>query len=324
MKVIDAAKQGRFESVVEVVKSGDSIDLQVLLRKVCQDYHSIRKHDGHLALVHYLVSVGARPEREMACEAARGGHKTLVDALIEGGLPVDLFVAAALGRAEEVKSHIDKSASVVTETDSQGMTALHYCCASSIWRSADNGENQFFDTSSTLLSAGANVDARGAYYGLDGVTPLFYVAWTGGHAGIARELLKHGAEITQNIFFAAVGHFQRHGDANYEVAEALLEHGFDKNHNDGRTALHALASHEDVRGVAWLLEHGADVAARDLEGNSPLMAAARRNSGIKVLRLLVEAGSSLTMENRHGQTAVALAEWNGKAKAVAYLSSLRG
>jgi ankyrin repeat protein len=160
------------------------------------------------------------------------------------------------------------------------------------------------------------------YYGLAGITPLFYVAWTGGHPGIARELVGRGAEITQEIFFAAIGHFQRHGDGNYEIARIFLEHGFDVNHCDERTALHAFASHEDVRGVSWLLEHGANVDAQDMEGNTPLMVAARRNSGVRVLRRLVEAGSSITKENCYGQTVLVQAELNGKKKAVAYLRSL--
>jgi ankyrin repeat protein len=151
---------------------------------------------------------------------------------------------------------------------------------------------------------------------------LFYVAWTGGHCGIAENVLGRGAAITQGMFFAAVGHFQRHGDGNYEVAQLFVERGFDINHCDERTALHAFASHEDSRGVAWLLEHGADVDAQDMEGNTPLMVAARRNSGSKVLRLLVEAGASLTKKNRDGRTALAQAELNGKARAVAYLNSV--
>jgi ankyrin repeat protein len=256
------------------------------------------------------------------CEAARGGHELLIRALIEGGLTIDIFVDAALGHAEAVQKQIEKEELVVTETDLQGMTPLHYCSASSIWRSGPRREKHFLETCSMLLSAGANVHATGAYYGLAGVTPLFYVAWTGGHLGIAKELLKRGAEVTQEIFFAAVGHFQRHGDGNYEVAEVFLEQGFDINHCDEQTALHAFASHEDLRGVSWLLAHGADLDAHDPEGNTPLMVAARRNSGSKVLRLLVDSGSSLTKENRHGQTALDQAELNGKAKAVAYLRSL--
>lgn len=275
-------------------------------------------------MVRYLLSAGAKPEKEMVCEAARGGHGLLILALIEGGLAVDLFVAAALGKAKAVQGYIHNAVSVVTETDSQGLTPLHYCCASSIWRSESNGGSQFLETSSTLLSAGASVHAPGKYHGLAGITPLFYVAWTGGHSGIAENLLEHGAEITQDVFFAAVGHFQRHGDGNYEVAEVLLEHGFDINHCDERTALYAFASHEDSRGVSWLLKHGADVDAQDIVGNTPLMVAARRNTGSKVLRLLVEAGSSLVKANRHGQTALAQAELNGKAKTVAYLNSLSG
>ena len=67
------------------------------------------------------------------------------------------------------------------------MTALHYCCASSIWQREPNGRSQFLETSSRLLSAGANVHAIGAYHGLAGITPLFYAAWTGGHSGIAQD-----------------------------------------------------------------------------------------------------------------------------------------
>lgn len=324
MKTADAAKKGRSKSVIEAVENGNATNLQVLLQNACQDYHSIKKHDGHLELVRYLLSAGARPTREMACQAARGGHAALIHALVEGGLPEDIFIAAALGRGEVIRDQLDKTTSAASEVDSQGMTPLHYCCASSIWQSESNGRGQFLAASSLLLSAGADIHAGGAYHGLDGVTPLFYVAWTGGHPGIAHELIEHGAAITQHIFFAAVGHFQRHGDGNYEVAEVLLEHGFDINYCDERTALHAFASHEDLRGVTWLIKHGADVKAKDAEGNTPLMAAARRNSGVKVLRVLVEAGSSLTEENELGQTAFDQAKANGKAKAVEYLNLLNG
>ena len=56
-------------------------NLQLPLKKVCQDYHSIKKHDGHLELVRYLLSAGAEPETELVCEAARGGHKSLIHVL---------------------------------------------------------------------------------------------------------------------------------------------------------------------------------------------------------------------------------------------------
>lgn len=202
------------------------------------------------------------------------------------------------------------------------MTPLHYCCASSIWRNLSDGENRFLQAYCKLLSAGAGVDTTAAYYGLSGVTPLFCAAWTGGHRRIVQQLLERGAAITQDIFFAAVGHFQRHGDGNYDVAELLLEHGFDINRSVQRTAFHAFASHEDACGVAWLIEHAADVDAIDSAGNTPLMAAARRNSGIRVLRLLVDAGCSIAAKNHDGQTALELAAASGKPKSVEYLSSL--
>jgi hypothetical protein len=106
MRVTDAAKQGRSQSVIEAVENGSVTDLQLLLRKVCQDYHTIKKHDGHLELVRFLLSVGAKAEVEMVCEAARGGHEKLINALVDGGLPSDLFVAATFGDAAAVQGHL--------------------------------------------------------------------------------------------------------------------------------------------------------------------------------------------------------------------------
>jgi hypothetical protein len=77
MKLIEDAKQGRSTSVIKAVQNGSATNLQFLLQKVCQDYHSIKKHEGHLELVRYLLSMGAKPEKEMVCEAARGGHEII-------------------------------------------------------------------------------------------------------------------------------------------------------------------------------------------------------------------------------------------------------
>lgn len=322
MNLSDAAKHGIKQVVVDATNSGAAIDLQLLLRKVYQDYHTIRKHTGHLELAEFLLSVGAKPERELVCEAARGGHASLIHCLLDNGLEADLFTFAALGETESVRHHLSQTPGCATQKDTFGMTPLHYCCASSLWRTTEQVKGSLLATALLLLESGADISAAGRYHGLSGVSPLFYVAWTGGHVDIATSLLNHGAEITQDIFFAAVGHFQRHGDGNYDVAEVLVDNGFGIDSSCGRTALHALAAHEDARGVAWLLDHGADVDARDSEQNTPLIAAARRNSGTKVLEQLIAAGATLSATNKDGEDALGAAVSAGKKNATALLRSV--
>ncbi|MBI2300172.1 MAG: ankyrin repeat domain-containing protein [Armatimonadetes bacterium] len=119
-----------------------------------------------------------------------------------------------------------------------------------------------------------------------------------------------------------MGHLQRHGNGHYELAELFVQHGFDINHNEGRTPLHAFAAHEDVRGVIWLLEHGADVDARDVEGNTPLHVAAARNAGTKVLQVLVEHGAQVEARNAAGETALDRAGAGGKGRGAGWLAGM--
>lgn len=320
--IADAAKRGNSQVVINAIESGAPVDLQQLLRKVLQDFRTIRKGPGHEELAEYLLAAGAKPHREMAYEAARGGHARLIQVLLKHGLKRDLFVAAALGDADLVEQLLREDNATVSERDSQQMTPLHYGCASSVWRDSPPLQQSQAAATLLLLEADAAVDAPAAYYGLDGVTPLFCVAWTGGNEEIARQLLARGTEITPNILLAAVGHFQRHGDGNYTIAEQLLNHGFDVNAGEDRTALHAFAAHEDACGVAWLLAHGANVEARDAAGNTPLIAAARRNAGTRVIQQLLDAGANVTATNDQAETALTAALAAGKRKTAELLMAI--
>jgi ankyrin repeat protein len=72
------------------------------------------------------------------------------------------------------------------------------------------------------------------------------------------------------------------------------------------TLLHAFSAHEDARGVDWLLEHGADTAARDANGCTPLHHVGRRNRGIKVAKLLLAAGACVAALDDDGYTPIQL------------------
>ena len=139
---------------------------------------------------------------------------------------------------------------------------------------------------------------------------------------IARLLMAHGSQPSAGTVLAALGHFQRHGQGNYDVAALCLESGVDVNEmQGGRTLLHAFAHQGDIVGTRWLVEKGSTIDARDDGNNTPLHKACERNSTLTVVKLLLERGASLTATNNSGQTPLDVAIKNDKKNIVDYLTS---
>jgi ankyrin repeat protein len=66
----------------------------------------------------------------------------------------------------------------------------------------------------------------------------------------------------------------------------------------GHTALHFASSNKADDTISLLLQHGADVDARDIEGGTPVMTAASPTA----VRLLLPAGADATAVSDHGRT----------------------
>ena len=62
-----------------------------------------------------------------------------------------------------------------------------------------------------------------------------------------------------------------------------------------------------------------EINVTDVGNNTPLHKACERNSTLKVVKLLLECGASLTAKNNNGETALDMAIKNDKNSIAAYL-----
>ena len=100
-------------------------------------------------------------------------------------------------------------------------------------------------------------------------TPM-HVAARLGHADVLSLLLEHGADLEGHA--GVLGETPLHLTSSWcrtlEAGQCLLDHGANINARDryGWTPLHSAVGRENVQAVRFLLEHGADAKARDNKG----------------------------------------------------------
>ncbi len=323
----DLVKKGDFGAVKKNRSLIDASNRDRLLALAVSDFKSAPKKSSHVELVKFLIQMGARPDFHLVCAATVGPHIDIMNALIEAGAEHNIFTAAAVGDVDRVRELLAIDSTKTTGCElppEEHMTALNYACRSELGKVNQACAERLFLCAELLLDHQSKSVAGSLGVSPNGIgSPLEMCAWRGGNVKIARLLIAHGWQPTVGTVLAALGHFQRHGQGNYDVAALCLESGVDINEMaEGRTLLHAFAHQGDIVGTRWLVDKGAIINVRDLAHNTPLHKACRRNSTVAVVKLLVEHGASLTATNNNGETPLDMAIQNDKKSIVAYLRSV--
>lgn len=228
-------------------------------------------------------------------EAARGGDKATVAALLAKGTPVNardaqlgqtaLHDAAIFGHLEIAELLLAHGAAV-DATDKGGRTPL-YGAVSGIDLQVGHR-----DIVELLLAKGANINHHDKY----GNTPLFFAPTK----ELARLLLDRGADF--NVIDLNGGTMLASAASRGwpDIAEWLLAKGAKVNAKDvdERTPLHQVATRE-VADV--LLAHGADVNAKDEQGSAPLHLAVGQGR-LEVAESLLAHGAAVNAKDDKGHT----------------------
>jgi ankyrin repeat protein len=168
-----------------------------------------------------------------------------------------------------------------------------------------------------LLDEGADVNLRDEL----GETPLT-LALENGYLDIARTIVDRGAELNvQNRFgrpalILAVERLHSYTGpdrtAVVDLVKAMLDRGADANARDsGKTTL--TVPTEGGPGVRGVMTE--TVMASGVEGRTPLMIAARAGS-IEIVQALLAKGAEVDAKDSEGETALELAKARGDAKTV--------
>ncbi|KAL2672434.1 hypothetical protein Neosp_013144 [[Neocosmospora] mangrovei] len=105
------------------------------------------------------------------------------------------------------------------------------------------------------------------------------------------------------------------------VARELLKAGANPNHasNDGRNAMYWALYCGNVELFKLLIEHGGDVNYRWQHDECTLVMMAAERGNMDILRVLVDAGADVGGQNKDGETALDLAQQKNKKHVVEFL-----
>jgi cellulase/cellobiase CelA1 len=136
------------------------------------------------------------------------------------------------------------------------------------------------------------------------------LAARGGHIEAMKWLKEQGAEVNVKNPQGETAMHAAAAGGHVEAMKWLKEQGEDINVKDycERTPMHCAAEGGHAAAIRWLKEQGADVNAFNNNGVTPLSIAACVNANPEVLRVLIDNGADVAIEDKIGNRALNYAE----------------
>lgn len=241
--------------------------------------------------------------------AARARALPLIAALAERGRG-DLHLAAALGDAATVARIVAADHDAASRRGGpfnwEPLTQLAF---SSFVEEPDRQDRDFVAAARALLEAGADAkagfdDPKGEP-GTQWRCALYAASALARHEGLTRLLLAHGADPNDE-------EASYHAPEGYDLAtmQALVESGHCSPDTLATMLLRKCDWH-DVKGVRWLLEHGADASRETRWNKSILQHALDRDDSLEIILMLLDHGADPLLPV-NGRTALAQAARLGR------------
>lgn len=222
----------------------------------------------------------------------------------------DLHLAAALGDAAGVSRLLGaEPARARAPGGPFRWDPLTHLCFSVLLDAPDGSGRDFVAAARALLDSGADANTGFTDPKVTGgsghLSALYGAGALARHVELARLLLAHGADPNDD-------EVSYHAPEGYEngAMQALVE--------SGRCTADTLATMllrkcdwHDVKGVRWLLEHGADPSRETRWTPSILHHALSRDDGLEIIQLLLDHGADPAREV-HGVTAIGAAARAGR------------
>jgi len=155
-----------------------------------------------------------------------------------------------------------------------------------------------------LISQGADVNAKDE----QGSVPLVF-AVKEGRKEIVELLLAHGADVNVKDRWGRTPLDYARQKKNEEIIRLL---------STKVTSLYQAMQLGDVAKVKVFLEQGADVNAKNENGQTPLLLAAQNND-VNTAKLLISAGADVNIKNNAGQTSIDIALSQGNKEIIKLL-----
>ncbi|MDR1132881.1 MAG: ankyrin repeat domain-containing protein [Synergistaceae bacterium] len=213
-----------------------------------------------------------------------------------------MYAANALHQNAEVISTLIRAGADVNTKDKDDWTPLMY---------AVRGSCQNAEITAALIRAGADVNAKNKY----GETPLMIAAIGNQNAEITVALINSGADINaedrkgETALIYAEKYNKSENKA--KIIELLRKAGGSKPQKQtAASSFHALCKNGTAGKIEDALAAGANVNARDANGWTPLMYAARYNSRADAVSALIAAGADAGITANDGNSALTLAKKN--------------